>query len=225
MPSCRPSMYARGTAITRKCGANAAVTRPRSRKVIALEKTTSLSWRSWATTRSCRMAQRPTTSGIPISRSTMRSASGNCTQPLYMEVLVQRRLGACQTSRRAAGAAGLVRARVLLPDLDRGHADRAGHRSRRARLRGRLRLAAGAQPAGCSAAGADWRRAALGCGVAVRLARRGVRHALAQRARLLDRVPRPVARAGPGPPAGALRRGGARALLRGRAGEIGGAHV
>src|SRR5207248_250693 len=67
-PSCRPSMYASGTAITRKCGANAAVTRPRSRSVIALEKTTSLSWRSCATTSSWRMANSPAASGIPISR-------------------------------------------------------------------------------------------------------------------------------------------------------------
>src|SRR5581483_2254467 len=71
-----PSISASGTAVTRKCGASAAVTRARSSSSTALPKTTSLSWRSWRMTRSWRMAKRPTARGTAISRSTRRSRSG-----------------------------------------------------------------------------------------------------------------------------------------------------
>src|SRR5256714_550637 len=55
-PSWIPSMYARGSARTRKCGANARVTLPRSESRIEALNTTSLSCSSCTSTRSWRMA-------------------------------------------------------------------------------------------------------------------------------------------------------------------------
>src|SRR4051812_25828126 len=76
MPSWMPSISASGTAVTRKCGARATVTRARSSSETALPKTTSFSWRSWRITSSWRMARRPTARGTAISRSTSRSRRG-----------------------------------------------------------------------------------------------------------------------------------------------------
>src|SRR5438477_258754 len=74
-PSWMPSMYASGKASTRKCGANATVTRPRSDTRIDELKTTSFSCRSWTSTSNCRIASTPTASGTEISRNSMRSRS------------------------------------------------------------------------------------------------------------------------------------------------------